>query len=307
MQCRGIRDQGAGVRGQGRAFTLVELLVVIVIISMLVGLLLPAVQSARARARVAQCVNNQKELGLAILQFETAKKRLPGYINRVSFGGGNYTAMGWVPGLLPYLGRTDLWEGAGGWRSGNPDPAMQDVRVSQLVCPDYVGTDPNVLSYVVNVGAAIDAGGNTNFNPSPATDPGVFRNLVPTDMAGMGGMTNPRPISLTNIKSPGQRPMLSELQLGIAVYPGIVWAPDRRWSRILPNQSTFSRTDLEDPSVSLAPVEFGFHWSSIANRAVRTMLPPIHPGIVIVTFCDGRVESLSDDTLCTLYDNSPIQ
>jgi len=64
-------------RSLGRGFTLVELLVVIAIIGILVALLLPAIQAAREAARRVSCQNNVKNLALAVLNFENAKKKLP--------------------------------------------------------------------------------------------------------------------------------------------------------------------------------------------------------------------------------------
>jgi prepilin-type N-terminal cleavage/methylation domain-containing protein/prepilin-type processing-associated H-X9-DG protein len=95
------------MRGNNRGFTLVELLVVIAIIGVLIGLLLPAVQAARESARRSSCQNNLKQIGLAILSHESAKKAYPaGY----TYFGSAERCWGWATFILPYMERMDLYQ-----------------------------------------------------------------------------------------------------------------------------------------------------------------------------------------------------
>ncbi len=99
---------------QSRAFTLVELLVVIAIIGVLVALLLPAVNSAREAARRTQCMNQVRQIGLAMLNHESSVQTFPSggtepfaRIEDYSFGGKPNSAkkqgLSWAYQILPYL------------------------------------------------------------------------------------------------------------------------------------------------------------------------------------------------------------
>jgi prepilin-type N-terminal cleavage/methylation domain-containing protein len=81
-----------------RGFTLIELLVVIAIIAVLIALLLPAVQAAREAARRAQCTNNLKQIGLAIMNYESSNGSFPYGAMAVSYGTWYHSILNYIEG-----------------------------------------------------------------------------------------------------------------------------------------------------------------------------------------------------------------
>jgi prepilin-type N-terminal cleavage/methylation domain-containing protein/prepilin-type processing-associated H-X9-DG protein len=128
-----------------RGFTLIELLVVIAIIAVLIALLLPAVQAAREAARRAQCVNNMKQIGLAMHNYHTTNDCFPlgAVATNPSQGWGAWDNNGftWRVLILPQMEQSPMYnalnfsihEG-----SGNEQAAIATVwytKVSSFLCP----------------------------------------------------------------------------------------------------------------------------------------------------------------------------
>ncbi len=181
------------------AFTLIELLVVIAIIAVLIALLLPAVQSAREAARRAQCVNNMKQIGLAMHNYISATNVLPMEIEVNAPVDGLQSFWGsWSPQsfLLPYMEQTPLYNScnfllatqemaADGWPMNQT--AMSTV-VAAFLCPSSTtpgqteafsgeglsyfrnGVGPGNC-YFMSEGPSLDGFGGPAYTPPGVIDP----------------------------------------------------------------------------------------------------------------------------------------
>ena len=125
-------------------FTLVELLVVIAIIGILIGMLLPAVQQVREAARRIQCGNHVRQLGLAMMNYESSQMELPpGWSSDTSLVEHGEPGWGWSAHLLPYLEQNNLYEQID-FTVAIEEPMHADVVVTPLpifLCPSDPADD----------------------------------------------------------------------------------------------------------------------------------------------------------------------
>ncbi len=128
------------MRKRRPGFTLVELLVVITIIGILISLLLPAVQAAREAARRAECMNNLKQLGLGLANYESALGVFP---PATVSSPRRHT---WVPFLFPYLEQQSLADHYRWDLHWNHDDNQEwvNVNLSVVRCPSTPGGDDNL-------------------------------------------------------------------------------------------------------------------------------------------------------------------
>src|SRR4051794_14067209 len=132
-------------RPQRPGFTLIELLVVISIIAVLIALLLPAVQAAREAARRSHCVNNLKQIGIALHNYHDVMGVFPpGYVSAQSPGsnpltGGNDTGAGWAWGsmILPQIEQDSLFHAINFSLSVSPaaNNTVSLMRINAYLCP----------------------------------------------------------------------------------------------------------------------------------------------------------------------------
>jgi prepilin-type processing-associated H-X9-DG protein len=273
------------------------LLVVITIIAMLMALLIPVVGRARESARRTTCMNNQTEIGKAMMLYATTQNFMPAYLNISApdpNNGGKTYVLGWAQGLMSQLGRDDLTVGKGSYVAVLSNPP----NVQILICPDdatKVGQGGGPQTYVVNGGCANVYGAATNNLPVDWQQNGAwdYRIHIASE-----------PVNHTSIdyiaKHDGAATTISHSENLDANY----YVPNPQ-SPVTNNTIEAQQCILWDnkmPAVLAAP---GFNQGVLASGSAPTAVlarpSSNHPGGAVVTYCDGHVSFIADSINYQIY------
>jgi prepilin-type N-terminal cleavage/methylation domain-containing protein/prepilin-type processing-associated H-X9-DG protein len=272
-----------------RAFTLIELLIVVAIIAVLIALLLPAIQAAREQARRTQCINNLLQLGLAMGNYVSTHSVLPpGVVNStgpiVNLPSGYHH--GWAVQILPFLGQSNIYNHVNIQNTVYADSNMtvRGVHVSTFLCPS--DGRPGFMSYAgchhdVEAAIAADNHGVLYLNSHVRFD------------------------DITD--GPAQTILLGELRVGTA--PDLGWMSGTRATLRNtghpPNDPT-SLDSLFKDSPQLSDAE---KFAAMTQMAEDGVLPAgfvggfssLHPGGSNFAFCDGSVRFLKKSISSRIY------
>jgi prepilin-type N-terminal cleavage/methylation domain-containing protein/prepilin-type processing-associated H-X9-DG protein len=316
-----------------RAFTLIELLVVITIIGILIALLLPAVQSAREAARRLQCMNNLKQLSLAILVYETSNKALPPSSNwrpgvDVNAGANASLSENWVVSILPHIEQQPLFNSINrtNYMTHDANKTARGTELSFMKCPSDANNEVKFDGTGKNQGAdwargnygANAALGYMRFSATDATYAAMPNSAgwMSKDYRGVMGAN--ASVTIAQIKDgTSTTVMLGEIRAGVvpidargtwAMSGGgsAMWGHGHMGDDNGPNSLSADADDVERCTDIRAAVGgadklllqrmpcSGGNWPNFQQTA-RSM----HAGGVHVSFCDGSVHWLSDSIQIT--------
>jgi prepilin-type N-terminal cleavage/methylation domain-containing protein/prepilin-type processing-associated H-X9-DG protein len=267
-------------------FTLIELLVVIAIIAVLIGLLVPAVQLVRESANRAQCMNNLKQMGLALHNYHDSNKHLPpGYRCPAPQRDPNYTApgWGWAAYLLPHLEQGNLARGIN-YDLPIENAANQAARVMPLAlftCPSDSST---------GVFTVLDAKGNPLTQAATNSYAASFGVGVDIDEElddGNGLFFRNSKVRLLDIRDGTSNTFAVGERAALFTQTPWAGAISYGTTRVTPGAPTLNTGAVEEaPTQTL--VHVAVHTLNDPNSDPEDFFTP-HPGAGMFLFADGSV------------------
>jgi prepilin-type N-terminal cleavage/methylation domain-containing protein/prepilin-type processing-associated H-X9-DG protein len=308
-----------------RGFTLIELLVVIAIIAVLIALLLPAVQAAREAARRSQCINNLKQIGLGVLNYEGVNGCFPPGEKGCCWGT-------WGVFILPFVEQQALFNAWNSYGSNVPSGGPADsymryagaanttVTFSQVkayVCPsDPSGGKQRTSSsryhnYAVNYGQTDQAQTTTYNIPSPANKTIIARFLGAPfvdmgspnidDTGYAAGFAKLPPATLSSITDGlSNTLMASELRIASPQNDRDLrgftwWGPSASFNTIIPPNSTFpDAMGNGGCAVQNPPCNGNLTAPGAQSALVYLGARSYHSGGVNASMCDGSVRFIKN-------------
>lgn len=298
-----------------RAFTLVELLVVITIIGILIALLLPAVQAAREAARRSECTNKLKQLGLALHNHENAMKTFPyGFLIPPPPATGNqklYEAT-WLVPTMRYMELNSIYDMIDvnlGFGSAAPPPstannaAVVRQQIAAMFCPSNRALDSKLWFDTYARGTYV---GNNGIGPMAEwvyIGPGSTASLPATRVPGVFYVNSK--LRFADFQDgTTMTALISEIrgipgadQRGVYFYPeGIFYHHNHTPNSLVPDGLRSSGSCVNDPQAPCVGT-----YSAYNNRSLTMTARSYHPGGVNLLFGDGGVRFISETIALNIW------
>lgn len=280
-----IRSSSSLPRTSRRAFTLVELLVVISIIAVLIGLLIPAVNAARESGRRTKCTNNQYQIAMAMIRHNDSNGYVPGWRNAMPTNSGPQPAS-WPIVILPFIEQNDVYKAI----AINPGSAPASL-IDMFVCSSAVidGNTGPLLTYSGNCGSASNTRRADGVMLDTAISSGTASGRLGMDDVSTGDGTT--------------KTLLLSEKSGRAATLAL-------WNISIPITTDSPSGEFDFENSSPIPPCFGI-WRRPNAQVINdptTGAPGAssqpssqHPGGVVAVFCDGHTGFLQDGISAAVY------